>query len=112
MINPVLFGLVDGGWRAEVYFRIAQAMPERFQIAPVLPTPRVIPHEPVRRAFLGGLFYKDSVCAWIFIAPALIGFTVFYLVPCIRAVHISLTDWNLLRRPRFVGFQNYVRLWI
>ena len=33
MINPVLFGLVGGGWRAEFYFRIAQAMPERFQIA-------------------------------------------------------------------------------
>jgi hypothetical protein len=33
MINPVTFGLVGGGWRAEFYFRIAQAMPERFQIA-------------------------------------------------------------------------------
>jgi predicted dehydrogenase len=33
MINPVLFGLVGGGWRAEFYLRIARAMPERFQIA-------------------------------------------------------------------------------
>jgi Oxidoreductase family, NAD-binding Rossmann fold len=33
MINPVLFGLIGGGWRADFYFRIAQAMPERFQIA-------------------------------------------------------------------------------
>ena len=33
MINPVIFGVVGGGWRAEFYFRIAQAMPERFQIA-------------------------------------------------------------------------------
>ncbi|MBV8352692.1 MAG: sugar ABC transporter permease [Verrucomicrobia bacterium] len=79
--------------------------------SPISPIPRAIPREPIRPAFLGGLFYKDSVCAWIFIAPALIGFTVFYLVPCIRAVHISLTDWNLLRLPKFVGFQNYIRLW-
>jgi multiple sugar transport system permease protein len=86
-------------------------MPDR-ELSPALPAPRVIPREPVRRSFLGGLFYKDSVCAWIFIAPALIGFAVFYLVPCIRAVQISLTDWNLLRPARFVGFQNYVRLWV
>ncbi len=33
MINPINFGLVGGGWRADFYFRIAQAMPERFRIA-------------------------------------------------------------------------------
>jgi predicted dehydrogenase len=33
VINPVTFGIVGGGWRSEFYFRIAQAMPERFQIA-------------------------------------------------------------------------------
>jgi multiple sugar transport system permease protein len=81
------------------------------KLSPVLPTPRHITREPTRRSFFRTLFYKDSVCAWIFVAPALIGFAVFYLVPCIRAIHISLTDWNLLRPPRFVGLQNYARLW-
>jgi multiple sugar transport system permease protein len=85
-------------------------MSER-KLSPVLPTPRQVTPEPTRRSFFRTLFYKDSVCAWIFVAPALIGFTVFYLVPCIRAIHISLTDWNLLRPPRFVGLQNYARLW-
>jgi predicted dehydrogenase len=33
MMKPVIFGLVGGAWRAEFYFRIAQAMPERFRIA-------------------------------------------------------------------------------
>jgi hypothetical protein len=33
MTEPIIFGLVGGGWRAEFYFRIAQAMPERFRIA-------------------------------------------------------------------------------
>ena len=81
------------------------------KLSSVLPTPRQVTREPTRRSFFRTLFYKDSVCAWIFVAPALIGFTVFYLVPCIRAIHISLTDWNLLRPPRFVGLQNYARLW-
>jgi len=77
----------------------------------VLPTPRTIPREPRRHSFFRVLFYKDAVAAWIFIAPALIGFTVFYLVPCIRAIYISLTDWNLLRPPKFIGSANYSRLW-
>src|SRR6476646_1824153 len=64
-----------------------------------------------RRPFYHAIFYKEAICAWIFIAPALLGFTVFYLVPCVRAIYISLTDWNLLRPAKFVGSANYSRLW-
>jgi multiple sugar transport system permease protein len=67
--------------------------------------------EPPRRPFYHAIFYKESICAWMFIAPALLGFTVFYLVPCVRAVYVSLTDWNLLRPSKFVGTANYTRLW-
>lgn len=81
------------------------------RMSAVLPAPRSIPREPQRRSFFRRLLYKDSVSAWIFIAPALIGFTVFYLVPCIRAIYISLTDWNLLRPAKFIGSANYSRLW-
>ncbi len=64
-----------------------------------------------RRPFYRALFYKESICAWIFIAPALLGFTIFYLVPCVRAIYVSLTDWNLLRPSKFIGTANYSRLW-
>ena len=33
MTKPIVFGLVGGAWRAEFYFRIAQALPERFRVA-------------------------------------------------------------------------------
>jgi hypothetical protein len=33
MIKPITFGLVGGGWRAEFYFRVARALPDRFRIA-------------------------------------------------------------------------------
>ena len=33
MALPILFGVVGGAWRAEFYFRIAQALPERFRVA-------------------------------------------------------------------------------
>jgi multiple sugar transport system permease protein len=76
-----------------------------------LSTPRTVSREPPRRPFFRALLYKDAVSAWIFIAPALIGFTIFYLMPCIRAIYISLTDWNLLRPAKFIGSANYSRLW-
>jgi len=34
-VAPVRFGLIGGGWRAEFFTRIAQALPERFQIVGV-----------------------------------------------------------------------------
>ncbi|MGN8119539.1 carbohydrate ABC transporter permease [Labrys sp. 22185] len=56
------------------------------------------------------LRWRENLTGWLFIAPALLGFTVFYLLPTLRAVEISLTDWNLMRAPKFVGLDNYVRL--
>jgi len=32
MNRPITFGIVGGAWRAEFFFRIAQALPERFRI--------------------------------------------------------------------------------
>ena len=46
-----------------------------------------------------------------FLAPALLGFLVFHAWPALRALSISLTDWNLLEPPRWVGLANYVELW-
>src|SRR5258708_8067769 len=58
---------------------------------------------PRRSSFFHTLRFRESHAAWIFIAPALIGFFAFYLMPAFRALYISLTDWNLLRAPKFIG---------
>ena len=42
---------------------------------------------------------KEAIMGFLFVAPAFVGFLVFYLYPTLRAVEISLTDWNLLRAP-------------
>jgi ABC-type sulfate transport system permease subunit len=53
---------------------------------------------------------NETFCGWLFITPALVGFTLFYLLPTIRAFYIGLTNWNLLRAPKFLGLENYSRL--
>jgi multiple sugar transport system permease protein len=66
---------------------------------------------PRRSSFLRALRFRESYAAWIFIAPALLGFFTFYLIPTFRALYISLTDWNLLRAPKFIGWANFPKLW-
>ena len=43
----------------------------------------------------------------VFIVPALIGFVVFYLYPAIRGFYLSMTKYNLLNVPKFIGLNNY-----
>jgi multiple sugar transport system permease protein len=82
------------------------------RVSPEL-APAKISHRraPQRLSFFRSLLHRESFCAWIFIAPALVGFFVFYLLPTFRAIYISFTDWNLLRAPRLNAGVNYVKLW-
>ncbi|WP_026460361.1 carbohydrate ABC transporter permease [Schaalia suimastitidis] len=52
----------------------------------------------------------ESLVALAFIAPACLGFIVFYLFPMMRGVQISFTDWDLLTAPKWVGLDNYTTL--
>ncbi len=53
---------------------------------------------------------SDLAMALLFILPALIGFLVFYLYPTIRGIYFSLTRYNVLGRPHFIGLDNYTKL--
>ena len=52
----------------------------------------------------------DRRVAWLFLAPVLVGFAVFYGYPTVRGVWFSLTDYSLLNTPSFVGGDNYAEL--
>ncbi|WP_239483087.1 ABC transporter permease subunit [Paraburkholderia sp. C35] len=50
---------------------------------------------------------REAFTAWLMILPSLFGLVVFYLLPAVRAIGISMSDWNLMSPPRDVGFDNY-----
>jgi multiple sugar transport system permease protein len=52
----------------------------------------------------------ETLVAFLFLLPSLIGFITFFAVPAVRGFLISLTDWDLLTEPEPVGFANYQRL--
>ncbi|MFI5731406.1 carbohydrate ABC transporter permease [Kribbella sp. NPDC051587] len=48
-----------------------------------------------------------TIAFWLFISPWLIGFAIFTIGPMISSIFVSLTSWDLITPPRFVGFANY-----
>ncbi|MGP4079928.1 carbohydrate ABC transporter permease [Pseudalkalibacillus sp. R45] len=55
-------------------------------------------------------FTKESLTAYGFLLPNLIGLTVFIFVPMVYAFYVSLHDWNALSPKVYTGFDNYTRL--
>lgn len=52
----------------------------------------------------------ETRTAYMFLAPNIIGFLLFSLLPVGATLVISLLNWDLIRDPEFVGFQNYTTL--
>ncbi len=46
----------------------------------------------------------------IFLAPATLGFVVFYIWPTLRGAYLSFTEYSLLSAPEFNGLANYDRM--
>ncbi|MCR1288323.1 carbohydrate ABC transporter permease [Shouchella clausii] len=48
-------------------------------------------------------------CGYFFIAPFFIVFLLFGLYPILYSFYLSLTNWDGLNDPEFIGFANYTR---
>jgi multiple sugar transport system permease protein len=60
-----------------------------------------------------GLGRVRSRRRWVvlgFMAPALLGFLIFFGYPLVATVYFSLTRYDLINPPEWVGFDNYVRM--
>ncbi|MEO0665402.1 MAG: sugar ABC transporter permease [Pseudomonadota bacterium] len=60
---------------------------------------------------------KLSIAPWIFLAPALVFFAIYVVIPIFESLYLSLFEWNGLYDAQgnstavYVGFDNYVKLW-
>lgn len=47
---------------------------------------------------------------YLLLAPWLAGFILMYAIPMIVSLYYSMTDFNMLKDPTFIGFDNFVRM--
>jgi len=55
-------------------------------------------------------FSEETVAGWLCISPWIIGFFIFTAGPIAASVYFSFTDYDVLTPARWVGFENYRRL--
>lgn len=53
--------------------------------------------------------YEERL-AWLFVLPVVLGIAIFQVYPTLFSLYVSLTRWNLLNPPRWVGLRNYTDL--
>ncbi|MFA7417665.1 MAG: sugar ABC transporter permease [Acholeplasma sp.] len=53
---------------------------------------------------------KEAKHLYVLMAPFIILFFTFTIIPVIMSLGISFTQFNMLEAPRFVGFDNYIKL--
>ena len=54
---------------------------------------------------------SSQLQGWLFMGPALLFVAVFVLLPLGQLIATSLSDKSLLGGGRFIGFDNYLRIW-
>lgn len=53
---------------------------------------------------------NEGLWALLFLLPAVLGLGLFNAIPTLQSFYLSLTTWNFLGTPRFVGLANYQAL--
>lgn len=63
---------------------------------------------PSKKSFIKMLL--EQRCSYLFIAPAVILFFIFVLIPVISSFFLSFTRYNALSLPQWVGLDNYYQI--
>ena len=54
--------------------------------------------------------FKENLPCYIMIAPFILLFILFLIIPIAASVVLSLFDFDMVSAPRFIGFSNYFRM--
>jgi multiple sugar transport system permease protein len=63
-----------------------------------------------RRSWLRSAEARHQAWGYLFLAPMFVLLAVFKFIPMLQAFYLSLTSYDLLSPPRFVGLRNYLFL--
>ena len=55
-------------------------------------------------------YRRDALAAWAFLAPALVLFTVFIVIPTVSGIVLSFYSWDFFSAPKWVGLANFSHL--
>ena len=74
-------------------------------------------NRPVKRSEVSKLRWtwqemKNNKTAYFMLAPFLILFIIFTVLPVMLSIFLSLTNFNMLQLPSFVGIDNFMRLFL
>ena len=74
-------------------------------------------NRPVKRTEVSKLRWtweemKNNKTAYFMLAPFFLLFLIFTVLPVILSIFLSLTDFNMLQMPHFVGVSNFLRLFM
>ncbi|WP_255951882.1 carbohydrate ABC transporter permease [Streptomyces odontomachi] len=54
---------------------------------------------------------RAALVGWSFVLPNFLGFAALTLIPVLGALAVSFTDWDAYSTPRWIGLDNFRRLW-
>jgi multiple sugar transport system permease protein len=64
---------------------------------------------PSRRRAPLSIRQREAILGYLYVSPWIIGFIVLTLGPMVASLYLSLTDYNVITRPVFIGIGNYTR---
>ena len=53
---------------------------------------------------------RRNVVGYIFIAPFILGFLFWFLIPALTSIWLVFQDWNMIRPPEFAGLDNFRKI--
>src|SRR5437879_10136722 len=62
------------------------------------------------RPWLRSAEARHQAWGYLFLAPMFLLLVVFKFIPMLQALYLSLTSYDLLSPPRFIGLRNYATL--
>jgi multiple sugar transport system permease protein len=64
----------------------------------------------LKRAPMGAIQRREAIAGFLFVLPWIISLFVFTAYPVIAAFYLSFTEYNILEPPKWIGLENYVKM--